>query len=52
LQAKAVAAHRRNAIRCFAHEISFRGIRNWPEVTDEADGPNLAGWRDYVRLNA
>lgn len=39
------------AIRCFAHEISFRGIRAWP-VTDERDGPDLAVWRDYVIINA
>jgi hypothetical protein len=40
------------AIRCYAHEVNYRGIRNWPEVTDEKDGPNLAGWRGYVRVNA
>ncbi len=37
------------AIRCYAQEISMRG---WPEVTDERDGPDLARWRDYVRVNA
>lgn len=40
------------AIRCYAAEVGFRGIRSWPEVTDEKDGPNLTGWRDYVRINA
>lgn len=40
------------AIRCYAAEIGFRSIRNWPEVTDEQDGPNLGAWRDYVRVNA
>lgn len=40
------------AIRCYAQEISFRGIRGWPEVTDERDGPQLQRWRDYVRVNA
>ncbi len=40
------------AIRCYAQEISFRGVRGWPEVTDERDGPDLARWRDYVRINA
>ncbi len=40
------------AIRCYAQEISFRGMRGWPEVTDERDGPDLARWRDYVRVNA
>lgn len=39
------------AIRCYAHEIAFRGIRSWPEVTDEENGPNLASWRDYVLIN-
>jgi hypothetical protein len=40
------------AIRCYAEEISFRGMRGWPEVSDERDGPDLARWRDYVRINA
>lgn len=40
------------AIRCYAQEISFRGIRGWPEMTDGRDGPNLARWRDYVLVNA
>jgi len=40
------------AIRCYAQEVSFRGIRGWPEVTDKRDGPDLARWRDYVRINA
>lgn len=40
------------AIRCYASEIGFRGIRAWPEVTDERDGPDLANWRDYVMINA
>jgi hypothetical protein len=39
------------AVRCYAMEISFRGVRKWPEV-DEQDGPDLAGWRDYVSLTA
>lgn len=40
------------AIRCYAQEICFRGIRSWPETSDEDDGPNLEGWRDYVLVNA
>jgi hypothetical protein len=40
------------AIRCYALEISFRGMRGWPEVTGECNGPDLARWRDYVRVNA
>lgn len=40
------------AIRCYAAEISFRGIRNWPEVSDEEHGVNLANWRQHVRVNA
>jgi hypothetical protein len=39
------------AVRCYGEEIVFRGVRDWPEV-DEQDGPDLAGWRDYVSLNA
>lgn len=34
------------AIRCYAEEIWFRAIRNWPEVSD-ADGPDLSQWSDY-----
>jgi hypothetical protein len=37
------------AIRCYAAEISFRGIRNWPEVSD-ADAPDLASWQNYRLL--
>ena len=37
------------AIACYAHEIWFRIIRSWPEVS-ESDGPNLANWRDYRRI--
>lgn len=33
-----------SAIRCYASEISFRGIRSWPEVTDAQDGPDLERW--------
>jgi hypothetical protein len=40
------------AIRCYAQEITFRGMRGWPEVNDERDGPHLARWRDCVRVNA
>lgn len=36
-----------SAIRCYASEISFRGIRSWPEVTDEQDGPRLEHWDQY-----
>lgn len=36
-----------SAIRCYAAEISFRGIRNWREVTDEDDGPDLERWDQY-----
>ena len=39
------------AVRCYAHEIWFRVLCNWPEVTDE-DGPQLADWRQYVYLLA
>ena len=40
------------AIRCYAQEISFRGIRGWPEVIDERDGPlgTLARLRTRQRL--
>ena len=40
------------AIRCYAAEIVFRSIRDWPEVSDEKDGPNLPGWRGYYRIGA
>jgi len=40
------------AIRCYAKEIGFRGIRGWPEVSDARDGPDLMQWRDYVIVNA
>jgi hypothetical protein len=40
------------AVRCFEAEITFRSIRDWPEVTDEKDGPNLTGWRGYYYLGA
>lgn len=40
------------ALRCYAQEVQFRGIRNWPEVTDEANGPHLADWRNYVVIGA
>jgi hypothetical protein len=39
------------AIRCYAYEVGFRGMRHWPEVSDE-NGPNLAQWRDYYRIGA
>lgn len=39
------------AVCCYAQEVSFRGIRNWPEVTD-ADGPNLEDWRSFAHLNS
>lgn len=34
------------AVRCYADEIAFRGIRTWPEVSDE-DGPDLGRWPEY-----
>jgi hypothetical protein len=40
------------AVRCYAGEIQFRSVRNWPKVTDEKDGPNLAGWRGYRVIGA
>jgi hypothetical protein len=40
------------AVRCYAAEIVYRGFRNWPEVSDDRDGPDLLRWRDYVRVNA
>jgi hypothetical protein len=40
------------AVSCYGNEIPFRMIRSWPEVDDERDGPNLAGWRGYYRLGA
>lgn len=39
------------AVRCYANEILFRGIRSWPEVSD-ADGPDLERWRDYSLVTA
>lgn len=36
-----------SAIRCYGHEIAFRGIRSWPEVSDERDSPNLEHWDQY-----
>ena len=40
------------AVRCYAQEICYRGIRNWPETSEEEHGPNLEGWREYVLVNA
>jgi hypothetical protein len=40
------------ALRCYAQEIGFRGIRNWPEVSDEEHGPVLAEWRDHYVIGA
>jgi hypothetical protein len=40
------------AVHCYGQEITFRSIRAWPEVTDEADGPNLEGWEGYYPLGA
>jgi hypothetical protein len=40
------------AVRCYAAELAFRSFRSWPEVTDEKDGPDLAGWRNYVMVLA
>lgn len=40
------------AIRCYAAEIIFRSIRNWPEVTDENVGPRLSDWRNHHLINA
>lgn len=39
-----------SAIRCYASEISFRGIRSWPEVSDERDGPDLDRWDQYYLI--
>lgn len=39
-----------SAIRCYASEISFRGIRRWPEVSDERDGPDLDRWDQYYLI--
>lgn len=41
-----------SAIRCYAQEVWFRGIRSWPEVTDEEDGPDLDRWDQYYMLGA
>jgi len=41
-----------SAIRCYASEIPFRGIRSWPEVTDEQDGPDLRRWKQYHLIGA
>jgi len=41
-----------SAIRCYASEISFRGIRSWPEVNDADDGPNLEHWDQYHLIGA
>ncbi len=41
-----------SAIRCYASEICFRGIRSWPEVTDEQDGPDLERWDQYHIIGA
>lgn len=40
------------AVRCYAAEIGFRGIRHWPEVSEERDGPHLGQWRDHYRIGA
>jgi hypothetical protein len=40
------------ALRCYSAEIIFRSIRNWPETSDENDGPNLANWRNYYVIGA
>jgi hypothetical protein len=40
------------AIRCYAQEIVFRSVRHWPEASDEHDGPQLADWRNYCRVEA
>jgi hypothetical protein len=40
------------AINCYAAEILFRSVRDWPEASDEEDGPNLAKWRGYYRIVA
>jgi hypothetical protein len=40
------------ALRCYAQEIGFRGIRTWPEVSDGEHGPVLAEWRDYYVIGA
>jgi len=39
------------AVRCYAHEVTFRSMRIWPEVTDD-DGPKLDNWRGHVYLLA
>lgn len=38
------------AVRCYAQEIGFRGIRSWPEVTDADDGPRLEQWAEYYSI--
>lgn len=42
-------AYRRysSAVRCYAGEICFRGIRTSPEVSEERDGPDLERWDKY-----
>lgn len=40
-----------SAIRCYGAEVRFRTIRSWPEVSDD-EGPDLANWRGYYRINA
>lgn len=39
-----------SAVRCYAEETAFRLIRPWPEVTDEADGPDLERWDQYYMV--
>lgn len=38
------------ALRCYASEILYRGIRAHPSISDERHGPDLPGWRGYVRI--
>jgi hypothetical protein len=40
------------AVRCFEAEITFRSMRDWPEVTDDEDAPDLPGWRGYYYLGS
>lgn len=42
----------RNVLVHRAGRIDAQALRSWPEVSDDRDGPNLARWRDYVRVTA
>lgn len=40
------------AIRCYGQEIIYRSIRQWPEASDEKDGPDLNNWQSYHMAGA